>query len=376
MALKEGYVGSVGPFLYYDTDSYADSETFRAFRGPQIFLEDAASEDNEATRYVEHAQAVSTADSKVASNSESVSEVGSAADSNSINISSTGSGVTSNSGEISEVGSTAGSNSQNISVADSKAVSNSQIISVGDSTCGSSVTSNSSDISVVESGVTSNSGNISVAGSGVTSNSVEISEADSASGSNSLNISEADSNITSMLTGKLTLRPTLDLASVGKNEKPTIVTMGVFRGFSLPIWATPANADEELHYEVRVPYRWDGVSDLVFPLRTALGGVETVGNKFQLQLDWESDDTIGVVPATSHAVTVETTVLSGSAAQYQNYGVEFTIDYDLAAGIKAGDVLAGRIRRVSASQSEASNEVIVRYRMEVEFSVDKVYGTW
>lgn len=53
MAEQECYVGSVGPFLYDDTDLYEDGLAFRAFRGPQILLGYAPSVDNEVTRRVD-----------------------------------------------------------------------------------------------------------------------------------------------------------------------------------------------------------------------------------------------------------------------------------------------------------------------------------
>jgi len=53
MALQEFWIGSVGPLLYYDTDTYPDAVTLRAFRGEQIYLENAPANDEEVVRLVD-----------------------------------------------------------------------------------------------------------------------------------------------------------------------------------------------------------------------------------------------------------------------------------------------------------------------------------
>lgn len=179
--------------------------------------------------------------------------------------------------------------------------------------------------------------------------------------------------------GKLSLRPSLDLASVGKQEKPTVITIGVFRCFSMPIWSSPANADEELFYETRVPYRWDGISNLIVPFNVALEENESVGDKFKLQLAWEHDDCTGIIPVTSNNVEVEIEVLAGRNNQHDSYCVEFAIDYDIdGAGneIQVGSLIAGRLRRIAASSNEITNEVLIRYHLEVEQTVNKFFGLW
>ena len=50
MALKEYWMGSVGPLLYDDEDTYEDGETLRGMRVKQIFLDDAPSTVGEALR--------------------------------------------------------------------------------------------------------------------------------------------------------------------------------------------------------------------------------------------------------------------------------------------------------------------------------------
>jgi hypothetical protein len=53
VAIKEFYIGSVGPLQYDDAGTYSDTETLVAFRGPQIHIEDAPSEDYHAARYAD-----------------------------------------------------------------------------------------------------------------------------------------------------------------------------------------------------------------------------------------------------------------------------------------------------------------------------------
>lgn len=179
--------------------------------------------------------------------------------------------------------------------------------------------------------------------------------------------------------GKLSLRPSLDLATVGQKEKPTIETIGIFRALSLPIWSSPVNEDEQLFYETGVPYRWNGVSDLIVPFHVALGGAEDVGDKFKLQLSWQSDNCIGVIPSSWNNVEVEVEVLAGRNAEHDSYCIEFNIDHDIGGPgneIKSGDILAGRLRRIAASSNEATNEILIRHHLEVEVSVNKYYGSW
>jgi len=179
--------------------------------------------------------------------------------------------------------------------------------------------------------------------------------------------------------GKLSLRPSLDLATVGQKEKPTIVTIGIFRTLSLPIWSSPVNADEQLFYETTVSRRWDGISDLNVPIFAALSGAENVGDKFKLQLSWQFDSCGGVIPAGCHDVDVEVEVLAGRNAEHDVYCVNFNIDYDIDGvgnEIQVGNVLAGRLRRIAATSNEVSNEILIRHHINVEQSVNKYYGSW
>lgn len=179
--------------------------------------------------------------------------------------------------------------------------------------------------------------------------------------------------------GKLMIRPALDLATVGQKEKPTIITTGVFRCFSLPIWSDPVNLDEELFYEAHIPYRWDEKSNLTVPIHAALAGTEDVGDKFKLQLSWEHDDCIGIIPTSSNNIEIEIEILTGRNSQHDGYHLDFVIDYDIdGAGneMQPGSLLAGRLRRIAASSNEVANEVLIRHHVAVEQTVDKFFGLW
>jgi len=169
----------------------------------------------------------------------------------------------------------------------------------------------------------------------------------------------------------LTLRAELDQAKTAGTGKPTQVSIGIFQGFSLPIHG----ADEELFFRENVPGRWDEASDIVFHVKVALSGAEDVGDKFQLRLSWEHAVEEEVVPVTSNDVDVETTVLAGRAAQYDEYEIEFTIDYNIdGAGneIKMHELLGSRLIRIAATANEIAGEVIV-LDWHTHYTVDKMF---
>lgn len=50
MATQEFYLGSVGPLLYDDTETYSDAVGRVAIRGAQVYLDDAPTEDAHVMR--------------------------------------------------------------------------------------------------------------------------------------------------------------------------------------------------------------------------------------------------------------------------------------------------------------------------------------
>ena len=126
---------------------------------------------------------------------------------------------------------------------------------------------------------------------------------------------------------------------------------GVFGGYSLPEYA----AGEELLYRIRVPHEWDGVTNPWFVAITSISGAEDIGDKYKLQLEWQSEDILHVIPDTiAETLTDEVTVADGTA--YYAEIIAFELD---AATLLRGQNLQMRLRRIAASASSVSNEIIV-----------------
>lgn len=173
----------------------------------------------------------------------------------------------------------------------------------------------------------------------------------------------------------LTLRAEMDYAAQIASAKPTQVALGIYKGYSFPIWNDGVNADEQMFFRENVPGRWGGASDIIIHLKVALGGAEDVGDKFNLEWAWEHSPAEEPVPITSNSVPVETTVLDGRAAQYDEYLVEFTIDYDIDGvgnEIQMHELLGGRLRRLAASANEVTNEPIL-LDWHTYYVTDKVF---
>jgi len=161
----------------------------------------------------------------------------------------------------------------------------------------------------------------------------------------------------------LRLRPELDANNIRVFTVPDEVTVpdpgGIYKGFSLPIWS---DDNQELFFRQSVPFRWDGASDLIAAVTVALSAANT-DKKFQLQLAWEHFAKDAVVPASANEVPSGDKA-TGTAAIYQTFTVQFTIQYDIdGAGneIKAGEVLSARLRRVDADDivNEITGNVII-----------------
>jgi len=170
------------------------------------------------------------------------------------------------------------------------------------------------------------------------------------------------------------VRPVLNQSIVSAHGKPTVVTVGVSHGFSLPIFNSD---DEELYFTQCLSDSWDEESDIIVSVYVALAGAEDVGNKFNLQFSWEHMKVGEPLLTTSNDVEVETTVLTGRNDQYDIYKIDFTIDYDIdGAGneIQPGEILFGRLRRIAASSSEVTNEIIV-LNWCMKYQVNKVYAS-
>lgn len=171
----------------------------------------------------------------------------------------------------------------------------------------------------------------------------------------------------------LTLRPEIDFVSQIAHAKPTQVALGVSKGYSMPVFAAD---DEELFFSSKVPYRWDGESDIKFEILVALSIAEDVGDNFKLQFSWENNASGATFATTSNDVPVEQAVLLGRAAQYDIYSMIFTIDYDIAGvgnEISVLDLLSGRLRRIAATEPQITGEVIL-IDWWLVFNVNKNFG--
>lgn len=155
----------------------------------------------------------------------------------------------------------------------------------------------------------------------------------------------------------LELRPDLDFESVRANGKPTQVSRGIVHGFSLPIYAAD---DEELFLQIHIPHRWDEYSDILIHIHCYLDSPNTDKN-FNLQLSWASFSDGDIIPATGTDLTVETS--TGTAAQYQSFHIDYTIDYDIvpADPLQSSDELHLRVRRLDASANEIAGEVVITH---------------
>ena len=162
----------------------------------------------------------------------------------------------------------------------------------------------------------------------------------------------------------------LNNAQIIFQSKPTAINIGAYSGFSMPVY----NSDnEELFFGIKVPRRWDGTTNPVVYVLCHLGNTEDVGDKFKFQLSYVGKEYgAGVISATTNDLTTETTVITGRAAQYDSYVVAFTLD---ATKLCTDCLLDARLRRIAASGSEVSNEIIVTDAY-INFKRDKIGVAW
>ncbi|MBA7709857.1 hypothetical protein ES703_118783 [subsurface metagenome] len=157
------------------------------------------------------------------------------------------------------------------------------------------------------------------------------------------------------------LRPQLQQEEIRKVNKPVGTNVGIFYAYIMPIYAAD---NQELFLHERIPYRWNGTSDIHVHVLVALSGFEPLPANFRFRLDWEFADsyaTDAALPITSNTLRIQTAVVAEKAAQYSLYELNFDIDYDIdGAGneIKAGGMLAVRILREAADDNEIVNEML------------------
>ena len=147
--------------------------------------------------------------------------------------------------------------------------------------------------------------------------------------------------------------PFLDENYSNTLAKPTQITRGLWKGYSLPIWSDPANVYEELSFKLRVPHSWDGVTNPWFVAISSILGAEDVDDKYKMQMEWQSKDIGHVIPDTiQETITDEVTIIDGTA--YYAEIIAFEVD---ATTIVAGQNIQWRLRRIAASANEVTNEI-------------------
>lgn len=157
------------------------------------------------------------------------------------------------------------------------------------------------------------------------------------------------------------------------DNKPTEVYRGCNVGYSFPIFA---GDDEELYCKLRVPARWDGVTNPEFFVVCTLTGNEDVGDKFKFQFEWQVSHKGNVMGTTTSAAYSEQTILTGRTAAHNIYTIVFTLDADdVNNTIVGGYMMQGRLRRVASSGTEVSNEIAV-WDWAAKWPLDKAYGIW
>lgn len=177
---------------------------------------------------------------------------------------------------------------------------------------------------------------------------------------------------------KLTMRPAVNHGAIAKNLfVPAQVNLGAFQCFSMPVYSSDF---QELYFRERVPYRWDGSSNINFKMLVALNSAVTANKKFKFEFSWNkaSVNTDTVKEATVNTYK-EVTVVDASKNQYTTMSIPFTITYtDASSNIAPRDMLAGRIRRVANSGgagTEAEGNILI-CDWVTEYQVDKLFGVW
>ncbi len=146
----------------------------------------------------------------------------------------------------------------------------------------------------------------------------------------------------------LDLHPHIDETIVRANGKPTEVQIGIYSGYSLPVWNAGANVDEELYFEISIVERWDGESNIPLHIYTALANANESGHNFRLEVAWEiATPNEEVVPITSNPVFIDRTIYSDNQYEFYRDYVIVDIDIDPADIIMHDDLLAFRVRRVA-----------------------------
>jgi len=185
--------------------------------------------------------------------------------------------------------------------------------------------------------------------------------------------SEVGQIVNDLPSGIFHIRPTLIGEEIRKRNKPDSTYIGVYYGYIMPIYAAD---NEEIFYHDHIPYRWNGASDITVHLHCCLANAEDEGDTFKFQVSWERAVEEEPVPVTSNDVEVQQSVLAGRIAQYDEYQLEFTIDYDIDGAdspLLSGEHLAFRVRRIAAGGTQIANNIII-LDCVLHYNTNKVFG--
>ena len=154
------------------------------------------------------------------------------------------------------------------------------------------------------------------------------------------------------------------------NEKgiPTQITRGLFKGYSMDIWETPAKPYEELSFRLRVPHEWNGITNPWIVAITAPSGNETINNKYQFRLEWQSGDIGSIIPDTiQETLTYEVTLINSENVAWFAHIIAFKLTSN---SLISGQNLQFRIRRIAASSNEVINEPVI-FHWDTRWKFDK-----
>ena len=163
------------------------------------------------------------------------------------------------------------------------------------------------------------------------------------------------------------IHPFLDENYSNDKSIPTQINRGIFYGYSMDIWETPAKPFEELLFKQRVPHTWDGSTNPYFVAITATTGVEDIGDKYKFQMEWQSEDILHIIPDTIQETLTSEVTLTTTDAWYANI-IQFECD---ASTMVAGQNIQWRLRRVAASADEVTNEPVV-FHWDTRWKMNKI----
>ena len=162
--------------------------------------------------------------------------------------------------------------------------------------------------------------------------------------------------------------PFLDENLANLANKPSIVTRGLWDGYSLPHYAV----GEQLKFRMRVPHIWDGVTAPWFVAITSISNAETIGHKYKFQAEWSSADIGAVIPdTTTETLTDQVVIIDGTQWYAEIIAFELT-----PTTLVAGQNLQLRLRRIEADATFviSANEIVV-WHWDTRWKVNKVATT-